>query len=344
VSSDFYRDSLSRDDFQLGLSPGSPDPGDGPEAYLWYPEAEAGGVRQVKIGAMATENGYRLEAKIPWTVLEAAPKRGRHFGLLVSISDNDNPDRAVQQSMVSTSARRVLTDPTTWGDLTLAGSPTGGSGGRRESSLQADYLSAAPVIDGASGEWGLPKQAINHIVFGDDRWAGAGDLSGEVMLGWDEDYLYLAVRIVDDVYSQNSTGRDIYLGDSLEILLDRDLSGDFASQALNTDDYQLGISPGNPGIGDSPSAYLWYPQDKAGRRNAVEIAAAPSSDGGYILEAAIPWSVFGINPSRGQRYGFAISLSDNDRPGREVQQSMVSSVKGRVLADPTTWGELVLNR
>jgi len=65
-------------------------------------------------------------------------------------------------------------------------------------------------------------------------------------------------------------------------------------------------------------------------------------DGITRVEAAIPWNVLGVVPAAGQSYGFAVSASDNDDTGQNLQQGMVSSVPTRVLVDPTTWGELQL--
>jgi hypothetical protein len=101
-------------------------------------------------------------------------------------------------------------------------------------------------------------------VYGSENWSGEADLSAQYMLGWDEDALYLAARIFDDRYVQEAFEEDIYQGDSVEILLDTDVAGDFYLEALNGDDFQLGISPGNPSPGADPEAYLWYPAAEAG--------------------------------------------------------------------------------
>ena len=78
-----------------------------------------------------------------------------------------------------------------------------------------------------------------------------------------------------------------------------------------------------------------------GTYDDVEAAAVPTDDG-YRIEAKIPWSIFGVNPDVGKDYGFAFSISDNDKSGENVQQSMVSNAPNRHLTDPTTWGELTL--
>ena len=133
------------------------------------------------------------------------------------------------------------------------------------------------------------------------------------------------------------------MGDSIEILLDTNLFGDFSDPSLSSDDYQLGISPGRGDIDDDPEAYLWYPRATAGSRDQVKIAAV-EGPGVYRVEAAIPWSVFGVTPAEGLQIGFALSASDNDDTGEDVQQSMSSSVPNRVLTNPTTWGELILKK
>jgi hypothetical protein len=60
------------------------------------------------------------------------------------------------------------------------------------------------------------------------------------------------------------------------------------------------------------------------------------------VEAAIPWTDFGVVPYAGENLGFAFSASDNDDSTQNVQQSMVSSTPGKRLTNPTTWAELSL--
>ncbi len=120
LQADFYVDDLSPDDFQLVISPGKSSPGNHPEAYLWYPTTVKGTKTQVQIAAKGTDSGYDVEVAIPWSLFEVTPVAGKHYGFAFSVSDNDNSSENVQQSMVSTDPNRHLTDPTTWGDLTLA--------------------------------------------------------------------------------------------------------------------------------------------------------------------------------------------------------------------------------
>lgn len=209
--------------------------------------------------------------------------------------------------------------------------------------VEAVYLHTPPGIDGNLNEWSIPSHSANHITFGANFWDNPEDISARFMVGWDFNHLYIAARVTDEDYVQNASGEQIYLGDSLEILLDRDLAGDFEETSLNGDDYQLGISPGQSEPGQNPEAYLWFPRDKAGPRPEVQIGARRTDDG-WDIEAAIPWGVFELQPRAGGYYGFVFSVSDNDRTGRLEQQTVISNVRTRSLGNPTTWGNLMLGQ
>jgi hypothetical protein len=212
---------------------------------------------------------------------------------------------------------------------------------RSGASIEAVYLDNPPTLDGILSEWSQSAYSVRYMVYGAGARSGEDDLSATVMVGWDSTYLYLGARVNDDRYVQEARGVNLFKGDSLEVLLDADLAGDFNVGSLNADDFQLGISPGSPYPGESPEAYLWYPSSRQGGRPEVRIAAR-AWEGGYDVEAAVPWSLFGVTPVSGAAYGFAFSVSDNDQVGEQVQESMVSTVSTRRLADPTTWGSLIL--
>jgi len=205
---------------------------------------------------------------------------------------------------------------------------------------EALYLSTPPLLDGVWDEWPGTTYPIQRVVYGGGNWSGENDLEGSFKVGWDTQYLYVAVKVLDDVYAQNDSGAYLYRGDSLEVLLDADLAADFYTRQTSPDDFQLGISPGRPDVNGVREAYLWQPKSIAGLRQ-VQIASM-RSDGVYRVEVAIPWSLFGVSPYRGARFGFGVSVSDNDDTTQNLQQSMISNLPGRKFTDPTTWGDLEL--
>ena len=225
-------------------------------------------------------------------------------------------------------------------------------------SIRAYYMNTKPTIDGDLSEWAPPIQkVINHVVYGAANHSGDPDSSGTVVVGWNEDYLFLGFRVKDDKYVQEGAKEKIYLGDSIEISFDRYVSNDYYLQAMTSDDYQIGISPGKGGIcyinagkvasmplitTGPPEAYKWFPKTEAGVVSGIKIAAKKGGEG-YQVEMKIPWSVLGVtNPSTGDHFGFALSINDNDKAGTLNQQTVVSNVPGRYFADPTTWGDLYL--
>jgi len=207
--------------------------------------------------------------------------------------------------------------------------------------VNAVYIDTPPTIDGDIGDWPLKLYAVDNVVSGLGYYANEKDLSAEVKLAWDMQFLYIGTLVRDTKFAQRATGSLLWKGDSLEILLDSDVGGDFHHAQLSLDDFQLGISPGNLTEDPVPEAYLWAPRHRAGGITSIQIASRLTDDG-YMIETAIPWSIFNITPYQGQHFGFLFSVSDNDTIDKDTQQSVISFAPQRQLHDPTTWYDLVL--
>ncbi len=214
---------------------------------------------------------------------------------------------------------------------------------RPGTSFQAQFLSTAPVINGDWTDFPPRDYAAQSVVFGKQNWTGSNDLSSSFRVAWDKNYLYLAAKVQDDVYAQNAAGVNLFKGDSLELLLDTNISGDFFKTQTDGDDYQLGISPGRPSVSGTREAWLWQPTNVAGARTQVKIVATRNESVHLTrYEVAIPWSMFGVTPKSGMHFGFVLSVSDDDNTSKSEQQTMVSSDRNRDLFDPTSWNDLVL--
>ena len=203
----------------------------------------------------------------------------------------------------------------------------------------AHKIAAPPTIDGRLTEWtGAFYEALYEVHNPDDKWDGEDDLSGRFYIAWDQIALYIGVAVKDDVHVQNETGRLIYNGDEIEIQFDAELRADYNATKHSSDDYQIGLSPGNFGS-RRPEVYIWLPKEIADARIDV---AARQTDVGYTLEAAIPWSYLGGRPDVETPVGFCLNLSDIDDLQAKAQEVMFSTAPGRKWGDPTTWGTLVL--
>jgi hypothetical protein len=72
----------------------------------------------------------------------------------------------------------------------------------------------------------------------------------------------------------------------------------------------------------------------------AQVAAAPATIGSF-LEAALPWKSLGFAPQYGASLGLAASVSDNDTPGINAQECMISTAPQRDWQNPTTWRPLL---
>jgi hypothetical protein len=214
---------------------------------------------------------------------------------------------------------------------------------RMNGTVKAYYTASVPVIDGDWGDWSAPENPARFVVVGGQNRSGTADLDASYKLAWDENNLYVAAKIRDDKYVQNARIDQLYKGDSIEILFDSEFYTDFDNATLNNDDYQLGINPGHTSPSGPKEAYVWYPANQVGPRDDIDIATLRSWTKGITrIEVAIPWTTFNVVPETGAHYGFAFGVSDNDDPVRDQQQTFLSNIRKRALANPTTWGDLTL--
>lgn len=224
--------------------------------------------------------------------------------------------------------------------------PANGTGGSAISrpSEQGVFYAPRPaeiVIDGVLTDWPERWTPIAAVVQGPENYGGATDLSGDFQVAWTQEWLALAVRVTDDVYSSGPAGTDMWQGDGFEIHLDRLLAADYDLTTADADDYQLGISFG-PGMNEM-RVYRWLPLDKEGGFSIVGTVA--SARAGYQAEFFIPWSLFDVNSSDlnvGQSFGFNVSINDNDSTSFAQQTVLSVSPRRTTFDNPTQWGTLVL--
>lgn len=221
----------------------------------------------------------------------------------------------------------------------------GGGGGGETAQVRAGRFTTPPTIDGQLSEWGaIPSTSAPHRVYAVANWNGTADLNATWQLGWDEQNLYIGVKIVDDTHVQTQTGVNTFKGDSLEMQLDTNRDGDRSVTKVNEDDFQLAFSPGNFSQ-LTPEAFR-FRGTAANRMDAnpghnIRVAAVKTSDG-YTLEAVIPWADLGVTARAGLVMGLNLNANDNDSPGTAVQEVMMSNVSTRTFSNPTTWGMVTL--
>jgi LCP family protein required for cell wall assembly len=198
-----------------------------------------------------------------------------------------------------------------------------------------------PNVDGDLVEWTALVYPASEPTFGAGNRVDGGDVSGSWNIAWDEGYLYVAVKVKDDVFVQDAVGETLYKGDSIELWISLD-PGSRGPQ-LTEREFQIGLSPGDLAKNiTGPEAYLWMPDQYKSPINDALIAAR-LTENGYGIEIAVPWTALRITPFAGEGFGFTLAVNDNDTVNTAAQETQVTNTKGAQLRDPRTWGVLVLD-
>jgi hypothetical protein len=113
---DYYEETWDDDDTQIGLSPGD-FAGLAPEAFRYRPPGAP--IVGAQVAAAPRDVGYSLEAIIPWSALGISPETDQPHGFCLAVSDNDQPDTAQQESLVSNCLHLESSNPTTYSNLIL---------------------------------------------------------------------------------------------------------------------------------------------------------------------------------------------------------------------------------
>ena len=189
-----------------------------------------------------------------------------------------------------------------------------------------------PSVDGQLGEWRRTPGAFQlnrpeQVTFGKDKWTSPADLSATVWLAWREKYLYLAAEVTDGRFYQTASGKEMYLGDHIELFLDLTPDADPERKGMAEGQFQIGFSPGNfRRTGDifadlRPEAFVYIPSMRCA--DDVQVAAS-RTERGYALEAAIPWSLLGVRKAEvGMPLSLEVAISDTDST-EPAQDTMIT--------------------
>ena len=146
------------------------------------------------------------------------------------------------------------------------------------------------------------------------QWPGRSGLSGEMRLLWDNQYLYVGVKVTDRVFRNTKQDAEIWSGDGLQFLIDPARA---STDKIGKYDYAMAI--GSKG----PQVWSYYVADSAvplGEVKAIQFIGKPAGDGtgGMTYEIAIPWSHLApFQPVVGGNLGLALILNDDDGQGRD---------------------------
>ncbi len=178
-----------------------------------------------------------------------------------------------------------------------------------------------PSIDGKLDDWikkcPIPLIGRNQLTVKDTDYTWTPrNLNGIAYLMWDEENLYVAIKVRDDIHKVVGTGEVAIEGDGVILGIDptnRAPGGEGKSFAYY-------LSSANPGRGGARFT-LYRPKGHAGGLRAGHLfgdssmyeIAISQSKGECVYEVRIPsGEVGGIHPRFGGKFGFSIQLNDND--------------------------------
>lgn len=208
--------------------------------------------------------------------------------------------------------------------------------------LDADFGVAARrdpngAIDGDLSDWSgalpikLNKDAYTYGSFG-NSWS-PDDLSAVTYLAWDEEKLYFAAEVTDQVFNQTGTEDGVWAQDSIQLLLTADAD---ETNSGKIEGIWLALTPLGP--------KAWH--ERAGRHIANCELFINYEHGKFIYEFAVPWTEIGpefVKSIQAGKFGYAIAINDDDVlvPRRFLERFKGSVVHGRDLA---TFADIVLER
>ncbi|OKP99166.1 S-layer homology domain-containing protein [Paenibacillus sp. P46E] len=166
------------------------------------------------------------------------------------------------------------------------------------------YYADGIVLDGDLSEWNeasfielpLPGSGQANLA----NWQGASDLLGRVYFAYDDDSLYLAAKVRDNVQS-GVAGASMWSGDSIQ----------FASgtSALYGPEY------GFAHVNGEPEVWTWNQGDTPPDKGPIQLRTGRIGSE-TIYEARIPWNALHAGEP-GTSMPFNFVLNDNDGAGRK---------------------------
>jgi hypothetical protein len=188
-----------------------------------------------------------------------------------------------------------------------------------------------PVIDGNLQEFSKARK----ITITNSRGT-----RGTYSLLWDETALYIAANVADPQLNADQTSRDgsLWDDDSLEVFFDT-LNDNGSARDQN--DYKFFVNLWNTHTDTRHTDLTWNIDYNSRVSMNGSLNDNQDIDSGYDIEIAIPWSAWGIQkPIHGDRWGFDLSMNDQDETDTKIQTQWANSDGGDP-NNPDGWGDLI---
>jgi len=167
-----------------------------------------------------------------------------------------------------------------------------------------------------------------------ELWPGKDKCSAAVRFAWDENNLYLAVEVVDDVVANSAKVDQLWLEDCIELYLDTALDKNIFRNGLNAHQGKIICAP-------EPARFF-----VAGLKEKIDgilgkgiKLASRKTDKGYNIELQVPITAGKLQ--KGTVWGMDISFIDVDGKGKPKHQLMWTGRQSWI--KPHSYGFLLLS-
>lgn len=216
------------------------------------------------------------------------------------------------------------------------------------------------VIDGSLEEWdkSSPIELLqpSQLIMGDYLWGGSYDLSGIFYIMWDDENLYIAAEIQDDVPFTARPGFKPDEADSIGLYLSTNPNANPKRTQYEPTDFRIIL------MTDGYEFYTAIDRDMVKNPMGIETAgmygdeqviegyeaAVTPTRRGYVFEAKIPFAALSNEslprfvPQDGLRISFNVELNDIDMPCPGIGAKTLAWVGSAAMrTNPSEWGILI---
>ena len=202
--------------------------------------------------------------------------------------------------------------------LTIAGNPEEQKNDRELSFIPLKHIDKPVTVDGKLDEWN--KNNLSKVFEGRAEinppdphipYFGNDDFSAEIYCGWDENNLYIAASVKDDIQANANSDYMIWNGDCFQVALDSMADAVINKKtAYDANDFEFGASLNSK---MKSEFYVWCANDKkpiyAQKKSAV---VRDEKNKITFYEMSIPWKAMNIEAQPNKIIGLNYALIDDD--------------------------------
>lgn len=171
------------------------------------------------------------------------------------------------------------------------------------------------IVDGCGDDWAEQGFRVEFLADQNGRVIPPDDFDVKFRLGWNQQGLLVLAAVRDNVPVERENISRLWQTDCVEIMISESVG--------STNRYQLVIASGaDPKYKTvRQKIYDW----RHPRYKKVELTAQSGSrvfEGGYVIEALLPWANLGVEPSPGMELAFQFVANDDDGDAKDSNGSL----------------------